>query len=307
MGCLFRLLLLLIFVGLPAGAVFYGIDRAPLASGGGAIGPAQLRQAALIGVRLAAAPPGVSGAGVTLNASEIDLLVRAWASRAPNVDARAAVSRFGVSIGATAALPLPENPIGRYVNLRATIAPSRTGLAVDRLAIGRIEVPQMLIRPIVMFALDQFGGAGQGEAIYGAVKSVAVSGERVTIGLSLSPEALVGAASGMMGGALPSTGNARIDTMIRNASPEDRQRVMRAIQEGMGGDAAAQSRAMEALRQRFGGSLPAGSEQMLRDLQQQYGGSLPSDPEKAMDEIKRRYGNDPAARERALRELQRRQ
>ena len=49
--------------------------------------------------------------------------------------------------------------------------------------------------------------------------------------------------------------------MIQNASPQDRQRVLRAIQEGPGDNPAVQQHALEALRERFGGQLSAGSEE----------------------------------------------
>jgi hypothetical protein len=190
MGCLFRLFSLLILLGLfglPAAAVYYGLDRLPTVATSGSVGPAEMRQAMMIGARLATAPLSASGGGVTLNASELNVLVRGWAARAPNVDARAAVTRFGVLVGASAELPIPENPLGRYVNIAATVAPSRTGLVVDRLAIGRIEVPQAMIHPLVKFLLDQAAGPGQGETIFGAVHSVAINGQRVTIGLARPP------------------------------------------------------------------------------------------------------------------------
>ena len=303
MGCLFRLfflLLVLAVIGLPAAAVLLGLDREPQIVRQQPVTAAEMRQAALIGARIATAPASAGGSKVTLSESEVDLLVRSWASRAPRATARAAVSRFGLGVGVTVETPLPENPLGRYVNIRATVAPSQEELLVDRLAIGGIEVPQILIRPVLRLALDLTAGPGQGEMLFDTVRSVAVAGSSVTVGLS--PAALGGFAAG----ALPSTGNARIDELIRSASPADRQRVMDEIRNRLGDDPAMRQKALEALQQRFGGSLPAGSEQIIRELQQRYGGQLPSDPDVAIQDIRRRLADDPAARDRAIRELKQR-
>ena len=91
------------------------------------------------------------------------------------------MTRFGVIVALTVATPLPENPLGRYLNLRAVIAPSAFGLDISRLAIGAIEVPPVVIRPVMRFALDHLVGPGKAEPILTSIRSVQVSDRIATV------------------------------------------------------------------------------------------------------------------------------
>jgi len=310
MGCLFRLLFLLIAaaaVGLPGAAVIMGIEPKPLLERPAGAGPAELRQAAALALRLgpAAMQPG-RNTTITLSEPELNLLIRSWTARVPQLAARAGVAPIGVVVGATASLPVPENPLGRYINIRALVAPSTSGLAIEKLSVGRIDIPAPLIRPLLVFLLDRFGGSGQGETVYSSVRAVRIAGQRVAITLVVPPDMIAGLAGGGSG-ALPATGNPAIDALLRRATPAERQRVMDAVQRRLGSDPGAAQRALEAIQRRFGGSLPPIDDRTVPQLQQQFGGGdLPSDPAAAAEEIKRRLANDPAARQRAIDELRQR-
>lgn len=310
MGCLFRLLLLLIIVaaiGLPAAAVLMGVEQKPLLDARTGASATDLRQAAALAMRLgpAAVQPGRSTT-VTLSEPELNLLIRSWTARVPQVAARAGVAPMGVVIGATGALPVPENPLGRYVNVRALVAPSSSGLDIEKLSVGRIDVPTPFIKPLLVFLLDHFGGTGQGEMLYSTVRGVRVSGRRVAITMVVPPGFAAGIAGGGSG-ALPATGNAAIDSLLRRATPAERQRVMDAIQRRLGSDPTAAQRVLESIRQRFGGKLPPVDDKTIEQLRQQFGGGdLPADPAAAEAEIRRRLANDPAARQRAIDEMRQR-
>jgi len=300
MGCLFRLLFLLIAVAAIA-VIVMGVEPKPLLERQAGASPTELRQAAALALRLgpAAMQPSRSTT-ITLSEPELNLLIKSWTARVPQLAARAGVAPIGVVVGATAALPVPENPLGRYINIRALIAPSTSGLAIEKLSVGRIDIPAPLIRPLLVFLLDRFGGSGQGEAVYSSVRAVRMAGQRVAITLVAPPDMIAGLAGS---GRLPATGNPAIDGLMRRATPAERQRVMDAVQRHPG----AAQRALEAIQRRFGGKLPPIDDATIQQLQQQFGGGdLPSDPAAAAEEIKRRFANDPAARQRAIDELRQR-
>jgi hypothetical protein len=302
MGCLFRLLFLMIGAAAVA-VVVLSIERTPLLQRQTALRPAELRQAAALALRLgpAAAAPG-RPATVTLSEAELNLLIGGWTAHTSRLAARAGVASIGVAVGATVALPVPENPLGRYLNIRALVVPSRNGLVVDTLSIGRVDIPSPLIRPLLVFLLDRFGAPGQGDALYASVRAVRVAGRRVAI--TFAPPADM--ASSLAGGGLV-TGNPTIDALLRRASPAERQRVIDAVQRRLGSDPGAVRRALEAIRSRFGGTLPPIDDGAIQSLRQQFGGGdLPSDPAAAEAEIRGRLSNDPAARQQAIDALRQR-
>jgi hypothetical protein len=47
-------------------------------------------------------------------------------------------------------LELPDNPLGKYLNISTALSTTDGRLHIDRLAIGRLEVPGWLIRPLVL-------------------------------------------------------------------------------------------------------------------------------------------------------------
>ena len=307
MGCLFRLLFLLIVaavIGVPGAVVLMGVERTPLLQRQASLRPAELRQAASLAMRLgpAALQPGRQST-ITLSEPELNLLIQGWTARVPQLAARAGVASIGVAIGATATLPVPENPLGRYVNIRALVVPSSTGLDVDRLSVGRLDVPSPLIRPLLVFLVDHFGAPGQGDALYSSIHAVRVAGRRVAITL-VAPQDLAAGLAG--GGALPATGNSAIDALLRRASPAERERVMDAVRRHLGSDPAAVQQALQEIQRRFGGQLPPIDDNTVRQLQQQFGGNLPSDPAAAEAQIRRRLANDPAARQQAIDALRQR-
>lgn len=185
MGCLFRLSLIVIFaalIGVPAAALLMGIDQDPLVQRAGQLNTHDFRRAQNLAERYD--PRRMTPGRITkirATTAQINTVLKGVTGPVKQVAARVEMSRFGVLFGATLELPLPNNPLGRYVNIRTLVAPSRTGLRLTRLAIGAIEVPAFLIRPAMEFAIDGALGSGKGRLILGSVKSVATRGSVVTI------------------------------------------------------------------------------------------------------------------------------
>jgi len=77
---------------------------------------------------------------VQATSDELDTIIKGAFSGVKQISTRVKVSRFSVIAAMTAELPIPENPLGRYLNIRTVIAPSPDGLEISRFAIGSMEI-----------------------------------------------------------------------------------------------------------------------------------------------------------------------
>jgi hypothetical protein len=195
MGCLFRLLFLLILpaavIGLPAAGVVMGLDQTPMVTGGGKLSLKDFSHAQRRLLRYdprRMKPDRITT--ITASAAELNTVLKASLSGIEQVAGRVAINRFGLLAAVSVTLPLPENPLGRYVNIRMAAAPSNSGLRISRLAVGRIEVPPALVLPTLELLLDQLVGAGKGTPIIASIRSLKVAGTRVTVAFR-PPPALV--------------------------------------------------------------------------------------------------------------------
>ena len=127
-GCLFRLFLIAIFaafIGVPAAAILMGIDRDPLVQRPGTINANDSRRARSLAVRYDPRRM-MPGRITTIRAitAELNALLKGATGPVKQIAARVEMSRFGLLIGVTLELPVPDNPLGRYVNIRTLVAPS---------------------------------------------------------------------------------------------------------------------------------------------------------------------------------------
>jgi hypothetical protein len=127
---------------------------------------------------------------ISVRDSEISAALGAALSRVGAAHGRVLTEGGNVVIQGTAQLPIPETFLGRYLNVQARIAPSDTELDVTSLSVGSLSVPGWIIRPVAVYLLDWFVGAGKGEPIYASVKSLEVAGDTITVGVQ-PPEGLV--------------------------------------------------------------------------------------------------------------------
>lgn len=128
---------------------------------------------------------------VSVSDAEISHAIGTVLSRLGTGHGRVQVAEDGVLFQGTAALPVPETFLGRYLNIEARIAPSEKELEVSSLSVGSISVPGWVIRPATIYFLDWFMGKGKGEPIYSSIRSVEVAGEMITVGVQ-PPPGLVG-------------------------------------------------------------------------------------------------------------------
>lgn len=188
MGCLFRLLLMALIIGLPIGATYLAIDRDPLVSRAGEINFQDLKRAEFLARRYdPRRMPPERITTVRATAQELNTLLKGALGSVKFLSSRVDVNRFGVVAAVTVDVPIPRNPVGKYVNVRTVIAPSRDGLEISRFAIGSLEIPPFIIKPALKFALNRVVGDGKGAPILASIKSVKVTGPLVTLAFRPPP------------------------------------------------------------------------------------------------------------------------
>ena len=106
---------------------------------------------------------------LTLTERDANLLVDQTLSRWPGAAQVEARTRFipdHAEIQAT--LPLPNNPLGRYLNASVQLTPGESGPLLTKVQIGRLSIPGNLFR----WVIDQASGYLQGRPQYQELKQV---------------------------------------------------------------------------------------------------------------------------------------
>jgi hypothetical protein len=124
---------------------------------------------------------------VNVTDTEISMAIGAALKHVTPVKGRVNATSYGVALRGTAKLPIPDTFVGRYVNVEAVIAPSDSGLEISSLSVGNIPVPTWVIKPVTIYALDWFMGAGKGAPVYASVRSVAVARDLITVAFQPPP------------------------------------------------------------------------------------------------------------------------
>lgn len=123
-----------------------------------------------------------------ISASESDLeAIVAFAVRlVPKFSGRIDVTdkelRAAVSLG------LPANPLGNYVNIRMDLSESDAGLRIDRLTLGRIEIPGSLALSVLRVTLYMLLGRSEGTEIMQSIHSVAFHENGISVRLGSAVE-----------------------------------------------------------------------------------------------------------------------
>ena len=74
---------------------------------------------------------------VQTTSDELDTLLKGVFSGVKQVATWVKLSRFGVIAALTPELPIPNNPLGHFVNVRTVIAPSKHGFEFSALRSGQ--------------------------------------------------------------------------------------------------------------------------------------------------------------------------
>lgn len=117
---------------------------------------------------------------LVLSEDEINGIVALSTRGISGLTGRVNVTPLGI-LGAFT-LNVPSNPLGEYVNLKTTIAPSSKGLSVEKVSIGSINIPGNLAISLVEIALNRvITGDGFGTKLVKAIDSVDVNNSRLIL------------------------------------------------------------------------------------------------------------------------------
>jgi hypothetical protein len=170
-------------IGLPVAAMILGTENQAMVAKSSRPSGAELEKAAALLTRYDPRQMTI-GEVTTIIAREDELnsaLTAGLADYYP-IRMRVAVDAGGVRIKATARLPAGAGPVGQYVNLAATIAPSRRGLNITRFRVGTMELPKALATPAMQILFEALLGPGMGAQLLDNIQSVDITGKTVAIG-----------------------------------------------------------------------------------------------------------------------------
>ena len=177
------LLLTLLVVALPfalVGASFLALDDRPLVARPAALGPAQVERAKRLlddndPRRL---KPGAQRT-VSLSQQDLDLLANYLASRYARGGAQIALRPGVATVAATA--ELPANPVGRFLNVRASLHDTGALPRLEDVSIGRLPAPDWLANALLDRAWAKLQESEDVRAAAGAVKKVGIAEGRLDV------------------------------------------------------------------------------------------------------------------------------
>lgn len=128
-----------------------------------------------------------SGETASLAASEADLngLLTLAAQGSKRFSGRVEVVPGALLAAMT--VRLPANPVGKYLNLRMDLHPSKGGVKIENVRLGRLDIPPPVALFLLRRGLDLGLGFGEGAAALESVASVSFKGDSVRVRLRSLP------------------------------------------------------------------------------------------------------------------------
>lgn len=187
---------------------------------------------------------------VAISEQEFDLMLNYAASRFGQGAARAKLGPGTVRLQASA--EIPQSPIGRYLNIDATLRETGTVPRFDSLKIGRLPVPAFVADYALREGVRRLGATDHGDLAADIVKDVRIADGRLTVSYVWNREIEARARNI----ALPVAEQARlrayhdrlVETVTRTPSKVSLAALMpplfqTALERGAGGDVRAENRA----------------------------------------------------------------
>lgn len=131
-------------------------------------------------------PPDIT-TRVSADENELNTALSAALKAFPRVKARLFVDESLVELISTVELPIPQQPFGRYINLRLYIGPSNSGFKIESASLGRLPIPAGLVKPSAVFVIDRVVGPGKGAQMLASIRSLSITGKTVTVAFRPPP------------------------------------------------------------------------------------------------------------------------
>lgn len=118
---------------------------------------------------------------VTITISDLNMLLKIFTK---NVIFGMRESRFGLVVGVMIEAPFfrdhPLDKFGRFINIRFLLIPSEDKIDVGRLAIGKLEIPRILIQRVVNTVLTYTLGSEQQGMMSRSFRLLEIRGKKLT-------------------------------------------------------------------------------------------------------------------------------
>ena len=176
----FVLGVLLLPVVLVLGALalsFYLLDTQPLVARGAPADYTTVEAGKALIKRLKIQVEAADARGTTLVVSEAELQRLAQLGSHTFDWLNTEVNVAGDGIHARASVRLPKNPAGEYLNVGARLAPSATGMAVERIHVGPLEFSGRWLLPLAARSVDLWLPDKQASSLLASVRGVRVLGK----------------------------------------------------------------------------------------------------------------------------------
>ena len=118
---------------------------------------------------------------VTITISELTILLKILEK---DVTFRLKESRFGLVVGLMLEAPYlryhPLDKLGRFINIRFLLIPSEDKIDVARLAIGKLEIPRILIKRAAKTMLTYILGSKRQKMMSRSFRLLDIRGQKLT-------------------------------------------------------------------------------------------------------------------------------
>lgn len=177
---LFWLIVFVVIVG-PIAFVFAAFEPTPDLPPSAALGQQQARQSKALIKRAREAAEGAGERTLTASAAELDGLIASVARIMPSLRGGASISADGMTLALSAQPPVID-ALG-WINFRAEIAPSRTGLDVRALELGRMSLPPAITLKVLQFAGDMLSDVPMGTLLFSSINEVRTAPGKVVVAI----------------------------------------------------------------------------------------------------------------------------
>jgi len=121
---------------------------------------------------------------VTMTTTELTMVLNILNNTKKYVTFRARVSRFGLIGGLVIEAPFlrnqPFNKLGSFINIRFLLLPSAKKIDITRLAIGKVEIPRILIQRVFETTLAYLLGSERQRVISRSFRLLDIRGQKLT-------------------------------------------------------------------------------------------------------------------------------
>ena len=181
------ILLLLLFLCLSAALILVALEKEPRVPAQPPADSITVADAKTFVKRIKIQFESAGEDGTTLAVTELELDQLSQLGAHTFKWLRTNVDIDGATINTAASIQLPQNPLGRYLNLGAHIQQSDEGMVVDRLSMGSMSVPGGWLLSLSARLADVLLRDKNASLLLSGISGIAVAGDTVLISLSPPP------------------------------------------------------------------------------------------------------------------------